>query len=348
MLEHIKKIILPTSVTTSEVINNLNLSGLQIALIVDENNKLVATVTDGDIRKGFANGLRLEDKIISVANLNPKTVNKDASKRELRNLFNNYGYKAIPIVGKKNLLIGCHLISNFFQPEIVNVPFLIMAGGLGTRLGRLTKNCPKPMLKIKGKPILQHIIEKASKDGFFNIYISTYFLSHMIEDYFGSGENFNVKITYLREENPLGTAGCPQLLPKMNTPIVVTNGDLISKIGYKTILDFHNSLSAHATMAVIEHQIQHPFGVVKSDGADLIEFDEKPIWKTNINAGIYVLDKSSTKLINKNENVSMPEIFLRFQKRKKRTVIFPIHEKWIDIGTPKTLNVLNKESKDFL
>ena len=344
MLEHVKKIILPTTVTTSEVIKNLNLSGLQIVLIVDENNKLIATVTDGDIRKGFANGLRLDDKIISVANLKPKTVNKDVPKKELRNLFNNYGYKAIPIIDNKNLLIGCHLISNFLQLEKVNVPFLIMAGGLGTRLGRLTKNCPKPMLKIKGKPILQHIIEKASKDGFFNIFISTYFLSHMIEDYFGTGENFNVKITYLKETTPLGTAGCLQLLPKLNTPIVVTNGDLISKIGYKTILDFHQSVSANATMAVIEHKIQHPFGVIKSDGVDLIEFDEKPIWKTNVNAGIYVLDNSAITLVKPRENTTMPEIFKRYKSKKKKTVIFPLHENWIDIGTPKNLQTIKNKS----
>ena len=348
MNDYLKKITLLADAFMSDAIKNLNDSGLQIVLLIDKNNKLIATVTDGDIRKGFAHGLTLDDEIINVANLDPKTVYLETHTNILKDLFDNFGYKAVPIIDDKHKLIGCHLISDFLNLKTIESPFLIMAGGFGKRLGKLTRECPKPMIKIDKKPILQHIIEKASKDGFRNIYISTHFLGHMIEKFFGDGKQLNVNITYLREQSPLGTAGCLKLMPTINSPIVVTNGDLISKIGYKTILDYHCSVSASATMAVTEHKIFHPFGVVKSEGIDLIEFEEKPIWKKNINAGIYVLDKSTPNLIKKNEPVSMPEIFKRFQKRKERTVIFPLHEKWIDVGTPKTLDKLNKENKDFL
>ena len=348
MTDYLKKITLQADISTSEVIQNLTDSGLQIVLLIDKNNKLIATVTDGDIRKGFANGLSLDDKIINIANLNPKAVYLNTAKNILKDLFDNFGYQAIPIIDNNHQLIGCHLIADFLNLKTIEAPFLIMAGGFGKRLGKLTRECPKPMIKIDKKPILQHIIEKASKDGFKNIYISTHFLGHVIEKFFGDGKQLNVNISYLREEYPLGTAGCLKLMPNINSPIVVTNGDLISKIGYKTILDYHCSVSASATMAVTEHKIFHPFGVIKSEGIDLIEFQEKPIWKTNINAGIYVLDKSAPNLIKTNENLSMPEIFTRFQKRKERTVIFPVHEKWIDVGTPKTLDILNKETRDFL
>jgi dTDP-glucose pyrophosphorylase len=348
MTDYLKKITLQADVTTSDVIKNLTDSGLQIVLLVDKNNKLIATVTDGDIRKGFANGHSLDDKIINVANLDPKTVYLNATTNVLKDLFDNFWYKAIPIINNNHQLIGCHLITDFLNLKTIEAPFLIMAGGFGKRLGKLTRKCPKPMIKFDDKPILQHIIEKASKDGFRNIYISTHFLGHIIEKFFGDGKQLNVNISYLREPHPLGTAGCLKLMPNVNSPIVVSNGDLISKIGYKTILDYHCSVAASATMAVTEHKMFHPFGVVKSEGIDLIEFQEKPIWKTNINAGIYVLDKSAPNLIKTNENVSMPEIFTRFQKRKERTVIFPVHEKWIDVGTPKVVDILNKENTDFL
>ena len=348
MNDYLKKITLLATSLTSKVIENLNRSGLQIVLLVDENKNLIATVTDGDIRRGLASGLTLDDQIIKVANLNPKTVFKNTNKNILKNLFNNSAYKAIPIIDNYKKLIGCHFIESFINSKNLESPFLIMAGGFGTRLGEITKKCPKPMLHINNKPILQHIIEKASQDGFKKIYISTHFLGNIIEDFFGNGERFNVNISYLREKNPLGTAGCLKLMPNFSSPIVITNGDLISKIGYKTILDYHYSVSASATMAVTDHKIFHPFGIIKSDGIDLIDFQEKPVWKTNVNAGIYVLDKSAPDLIDLNENVPMPEIFTRFQERKERTVIFPVHEKWIDAGTPKDLSILLKNNSDFL
>ena len=336
------KIALPKNITTIDTIKNLESSGLQIVILIDQENRVIATITDSDIRKGFADGLKINQKIFPYANKKPQTVTNDATYDEIKSLFRiNPGFKAIPVVDNKNKLIGCHFIDEFLNRGVIDAPFLIMAGGFGKRLGKLTSNCPKPMLKIGDKPILQHIIEKAKKDGFFNIFISTHFLSHIIENYFEDGKKFDVNIKYLKEERPLGTAGCLQLLPEIKTPIVVTNGDLISKIGYKTILDFHYSVASSATMAVVEHKIQHPFGVINSDGINLTSFEEKPIWKTNINAGIYVLNQSVIKLVKRNEVVSMPDIFKRVQMRNKKTTIFPIHEKWMDLGTPQNLKKAN-------
>ena len=348
MKKIINKIFLSPNNTLSEAINNLNNSGLQIIILTDENNVLIATVTDGDIRKGLVNGIKLNDKIIKVANLNPKYVKLNTNKNEIINLFQNFDYKALPVLDEDKKVINCHFFKDFHNFKTINSPFLIMAGGFGKRLGKLTIKCPKPMLKIDDKPILQHIIEKASKDGFTNIFISTHYLGHVIEDYFEDGTKFDVQISYIRESMPLGTAGCLKLMPKTKYPIVVTNGDLISKIGYKTILDYHCSTSASATMATIEYKIKHPYGVIKSEGINLIKFEEKPIWHTNINAGIYVLDYSVQNLIKLNEQVSMPDIFTRFQNKNKRVVIFPLYEKWIDIGSPKELKLIKKINNEFL
>lgn len=338
----LEKITGPTNITTIDTIKNLESSGLQIMIIIDQKKKVIATVTDSDIRKAFADGLKLNDKIFPYANKNPKTVLSSTTSDEIKKLFIiNPGFKALPIVDNNNRLVGCHFLNEFIGREIIDVPFLIMAGGFGKRLGRLTTNCPKPMIKIGDKPILQYIIEKAKNDGFSDIFISTHFLSHVIEDFFEDGKKFDVKIKYLREKKPLGTAGCLQLLPEIKTPLVVTNGDLVCKIGYRTILDFHYSTSSSATMAVAEHKIHHPFGVIKSDGINLTGFDEKPIWKTNVNAGIYVLNQSVIKLVKKNEVVSMPDVFKRVQINNQKTTVFPIHEKWMDLGTPQNLKKAN-------
>ena len=199
-------------------------------------------------------------------------------------------------------------------------------------MGNLTKDKPKPMLKVKNKPMLQHIVEMAVKEGFEKIFISTHYLAEQIHDYFGDGSTFGADINYIFEEKPLGTGGSFARLPVEEGLCLVTNADIISGVGYSKLVDFHRLHGGAATMAVKQHIIQHPFGVVKADGVDLLEFEEKPIWKTNINAGIYVLDMHLKKLIKKNEVIDMPNLIARASKEYKDVKIFPLHESWIDLG----------------
>ena len=215
---------------------------------------------------------------------------------------------------------------------------VIMAGGEGTRLRPHTEHCPKPMLLVSGKPMLEHIIERAKQEGFSYFVLAVNYLGQMIEDYFGNGERLGVRIDYLREQSPLGTAGALGLLnPKPKTPFVVTNGDVLSDIHYGELLDFHTHNNAVATMAVRAHEWQHPFGVVQTKGIDIIGVQEKPVYRSHVNAGVYALNPEVLSLLESVDHCDMPNLFERLQAQTKRIAAYPIHEPWLDVGLPDDL-----------
>jgi NDP-sugar pyrophosphorylase family protein len=212
---------------------------------------------------------------------------------------------------------------------------VIMAGGKGTRLHPQTENCPKPLLPVGGKPVLEHIIDRAKIEGFSHFILAVHHLGHMIEAYFGNGDAFGVKIEYIREESPLGTAGALSLLdPLPNSAFVVTNGDVLTDIHYGELLDFHIQHNATATMAVRVHEWQNPFGVVQTQGIEITGYEEKPLSRTYINAGVYVLQPSVVGILTKSVPCDMPSLFGLIQENEMRTIAYPIHEPWVDIGRP--------------
>lgn len=212
---------------------------------------------------------------------------------------------------------------------------VIMAGGKGTRLRPHTEHCPKPMLPVGDKPMLEHIIDRAMSQGFNHFMLAIHYLGHMVEDYFGDGSRMNARIEYIREQAPLGTAGALGLLDRRpDAPFVVTNGDVLTDINYADLLDFHIRQQAAATMAVRIHEWQHPFGVVQTKGLDIIGFEEKPVARTHINAGVYVLSPAALNELSANEHCDMPMLIERLQVRSLRTVAYPMHEPWLDVGRP--------------
>lgn len=219
---------------------------------------------------------------------------------------------------------------------------VIMAGGMGTRMRPHTENSPKPLLPVAGRPMLEHIIERAQLEGFSRFVLSIGYLGHMIEAHFGNGERLGVQIDYLREESPLGTAGALSLLePLPDAPFIVTNGDVITDIRYGELIDFHVRYAAAATMAVRVHEWQHPFGVVQTQGVEIIGFEEKPIARSHINAGVYALEPGALSVLDAGEHCDMPTLFERLQSKKQYTVAYPMHEPWLDVGRPVDLEQAN-------
>ncbi len=201
-----------------------------------------------------------------------------------------------------------------------------------------TENCPKPMLPVAGKPMLEHCIERASAEGFGHFVLAIRHLGHMIEDYFGNGERWQVSIDYLREKVPLGTAGALSLFDaRPDLPFIVSNGDVLTDIRYGELLDFHRHHGATATMAVRLYEWQHPYGVVQTEGVDIIGFEEKPISRSHVNAGIYVLEPKALDALGGNEPCDMPVLFERLLARGERVIVYPMHEPWLDVGKPKDL-----------
>ncbi len=340
--------ILPVGSSIRQAVQVLNETSLKIVLIVDASKSLVGTISDGDIRRGLLRGLDLSDSVESILQREPIVVPPNMTREIVVQLMSTNRIYQIPIVDAQSHLLGLHLwdevISSPSRPNVM----IIMAGGKGTRLHPLTSNCPKPLLDVGGKPILKHIIDRAKLQGFSHFIIAINYLGEMIEDYFGTGENFGVKIEYIREVLPLGTAGALSLLtPLPNLPFVVTNGDVITDIDYGELIDFHVEQSAVATMAVRLQEWQNPFGVVKIRDFDIYEYNEKPLVRSYINAGVYVLCDSSIQSLTEGVACDMPEIFQRLINNSERVVAYPVHEGWLDVGRPKDFSEASKKFSTF-
>jgi dTDP-glucose pyrophosphorylase len=341
-----RKAILPVDATIDQAIRNLNESGIKIILVVTNENFLEGTISDGDIRRGLLKGLQLNSPVASIIHRNPLVAPSEMDQALVAQLMVANKIQQIPVVDESGHIVGLHLWADINAPSIRPNIMVIMAGGLGSRLHPYTENCPKPLLTIAGKPMLEHIIERAKLDGFQQFVLSIHHLGHMIEEYFGDGESLNVKIRYLRETSPLGTAGALSLLTSLpNAPFVVTNGDVMTDVKYGQVIDFHLRHEAEATMAVRSYEWQHPFGVVQTQGVEIVGFEEKPINRTHINAGIYVLDPAALNTLKAGEYCDMPVLFERLRSDSRRTVAYPMHEPWLDVGRPSDLQLANNGHK---
>jgi dTDP-glucose pyrophosphorylase len=332
------KTLLPLGSTVQHAISSLENSGTQIVLAVSQNNKLAGTLTDGDIRRAFLKGLTLDSIIDDIIHKTPLAVPPDISRDLVLQLMKINKIHQLPIVDHEGIAIGLHVWDYIIETEAVDNMIVVMAGGKGSRLKHHTENCPKPMLEVGGKPMLEHIIQRAAANGFHRFVISLHYLGHMIENYFGDGRKFGVEITYLRETSPLGTAGCLSLLnERPELPFIVTNGDVITDIHYNEFLDFHNRHEANATMAVRHHEIQNQFGVVRTNGVEIVSFEEKPIYRSHVNAGIYVLNPDVLKHLEFQQHCDMPTLFERVKSNSGKTIVYPMHEPWLDVGRPEDL-----------
>lgn len=330
--------LLPLGSSIQQAIHSLENSSMQIVLAVSSENKLVGTLTDGDIRRAFLKGLSLNSIIDDVIQRKPLAVPPEIGRDLVLQLMQINKIHQLPIVDQSGTIVGLHVWDSIFTPAENQNMMLIMAGGKGTRLRPHTENCPKPMLEVGGKPMLEHIIERAISDGFRKFVISLHYLGHMIENHFGDGAKYGVQIDYLREEFPLGTAGCLSLLPKIpEIPFIVTNGDVLTDIHYNEFLDFHTRYEASATMAVRQHEIQNQFGVVRTKGIEIEGFEEKPVYRSHVNAGIYVLNPNVLEYLDSQQHCDMPTLFERIKNANGRTIVYPMHEPWLDVGRPEDL-----------
>jgi dTDP-glucose pyrophosphorylase len=333
-----RKALLSTKATLHQAISCLDESSLQIVIVVADDGRLLGTLTDGDIRRGLLRGLEMSSTVESIIYHEPLVVPPQWGRDIVLQLMQANKVHQLPVVDENRFVVGLHLWNELLAPSRRSNMMVIMAGGRGTRLGVHTDNCPKPLLPIGGKPMLEHIIERAKSEGLEHFVLAVHYLRQMIEDHFGDGKKLHVKIEYLRESSPLGTAGALGLLrTKPTEPFLVTNGDVLTDIRYGELLDFHIRQSANATMAVRLHEWQHPFGVVKTKGVDIIGFEEKPVARSHINAGIYVLEPNVLDSIDSNEHCDMPTLFARLQNKQARTIVYPMHEPWLDVGRPSDL-----------
>lgn len=313
-------------------------TGVQIALVVDSDGKFVGTITDGDIRRGMLKGKTLDDLIGSVANGWPRRLLSTAEPSSITEYMRTQDIRHLPIVDDDGRVVKMYMTHPVNQNKVNKIPVVIMAGGLGSRLRPLTDNCPKPMLELGGKPILERILVSLVTQGFTNFYFSVNYLADIIENYFGDGRRWGVSIQYLYEPKKLGTAGSLGAIKDViDTPMIVQNGDLITDLNYCDLVEAHIKGGYSATMGVRRILTHVPYGVVETEGDTIVGFTEKPNIEHNINAGIYCLSPFAHKGIKEGRYLDMPTLFDRLSKNNEACSAFQIVGTWLDIGNHEEL-----------
>lgn len=329
------QIVLSPTSNMREAIKALTDTTSRIVLVVDENRKLLGVVDDLEIRKAMLDNQSMDLEIKNIMNPNPVVAKHWMKKHDLRKLFHTHYHMWIPMVDDGNHLKGLYLLHDFI-PELSNKKnwVVIMAGGLGMRLQPLTRNCPKPMIKIGDKPLLDTILQQFIESGFSRFIFTVNYLSDQVTEYFGDGGNWGVEIKYLRESEPLGTAGSlSNIEQEIEDPLIVSNGDILTKLDYTSLLDFHEQEGTMLTLCVREFKYEIPYGVLDLEGRRLISFTEKPLHSCYVNAGIYVLNPNVLKLIPQNKHYDMTDLLKKMIDDNKKSIgCFPIQEFWLDIG----------------
>lgn len=347
-MKSIEQIILTPNSTIREALKVIDNGAMQIAIVVDENNRLLGTLTDGNIRRGLLNNLTMDDSIENIVFRTPTIATMYETKEEILQKALAKKLHQIPIIDEANRVLGIVEIDELIKPRAKNNKVVLMAGGLGTRLGELTKTTPKPMLHVGNKPILQTIIENFAKYGYTNIVISVNYLSHVIENYFGDGSAFGVSIEYIHEKERLGTAGALSLMRDLlKEPFFVMNGDLLTNVNFEHLHDFHLVQKAVGTMGVREYDFQVPYGVVNIEEGKVKSIIEKPVHKFFVSAGIYMLAPEVLSLIPTGEFFDMPSLFEKIIDKKDKALSFPIHEYWLDIGRVNDYERANNEYSEI-
>lgn len=333
-MKNFKNILVRPEASTLDAMKVIESQGLQIALVVNERGQLMGTITDGDIRRSIISGIPLTDSCQKVMNKNYASVTVQHSRKDILALMQKRKITRIPVLDADQCVVDLKLLDELIEvPKTKPNTVVLMAGGLGSRLGELTTHTPKPMLKVGSKPILEIILDNFIEHGFTSFYLSVNFKAEVIEDYFGNGEKWKVDIRYLREKQKMGTAGSLSLLNVANTePIIVMNGDLLTKVNFSRLIEQHEKSGAMATMCVRQYDFQVPYGVVEVEKYMIKNIIEKPVHSFFVNAGVYVLDPSCLKQIPSDEAYDMPHLFDQLIKNKQKADVFPIHEYWLDVG----------------
>ena len=320
--------------TLREAIETIDRAVLQIALVTDAQQRLLGVLTDGDIRRALLQHGSLDVPVRTVMNERPVTAPVGTSDRQLRQLMLSRGVQQVPLVEENGCLRGVVTLPDLLQNTRRTNPVLLMAGGFGTRLRPLTDHLPKPLLRVGGRPILEHILQRFVEAGFETFYISVHYRAEMIKAYFGDGEKWGVRIRYLEEKEPLGTGGCLRLLPApLQQDLIVMNGDVLTEVDFAQLLAFHETHEAEATVCVRPYSHQIPFGVVETTGDRMVAMVEKPVYTHFVNAGIYVLSPAFVERVPEGRQ-DIPDLLQQAVARGGRVATFPMHEYWRDIGRP--------------
>jgi dTDP-glucose pyrophosphorylase len=347
-MDHWQKVLITPQTPILKAIEIIDQGAIGAAIVVDEAQQLQGIVTDGDIRRGILNKIPLDSPVNNIMNPSPKYAYYGEEKSAILNTMKKFSLHQLPIVNEAFHVVYIELMDDFVKKVRYTNTVVLMAGGYGTRLRPLTNDCPKPLLKIDKKPMLEIIFDQFISYGFENFILSLNYRGDMIKNYFGDGHQLGINIDYLEEDRPLGTAGALSLMKDtLHEPFIVMNGDIMTQMNFKHLLEFHHQHKAWATLCVREYQHTIPYGVVSIDNHQLISLEEKPQQQFYINAGIYVLDPCVLQFIPPRQSMDMPELLDQLISKKLPTAVFPIREYWLDIGRPDDFHQAHKDYREL-
>jgi dTDP-glucose pyrophosphorylase len=303
-----------------------------IALVADDDGRLTQTITDGDIRRALLARTSLDAPVAELDQRQPVTAPVATPRVELVHLMTSRSLRHLPLVDDAGRVVDLALLDELVREYELPLTAVVMAGGFGTRLRPLTEDVPKPMLPVAGKPLLEHIVEQLSANGIRRVNVTTHYKPEAISDHFGDGSRFGLTIGYTHEDEPLGTAGALRLLEATDEPLLVMNGDILTRVDFRAMLDFHREHGAAMTVAVRQEEFAVPFGVVQTQGTAITGIEEKPVLREFINAGIYLLDPAVRRHLPAEERFDMPQLVQRLLEAGETVAGFPVHEYWVDVG----------------
>lgn len=312
---------------------------LSVALVVDADNRLLNTLTDGDVRRGILAGLTLDTAASELLKIKQRMPHPAPvcgtplmTREEKIMLMQQNAIRQLPIVNAAGQVLCVDSLHELLNSHRLPLNAVVMAGGFGKRLYPLTEDTPKPMLLVGGRPVLEHMVEKLSDAGIHQLHVTTHFRGEKIRNHFGDGRSFGVDISYINEDSPLGTAGALGLMAPPSEDVLVVNGDIISDVDFVAMFDFHCQHHAAMTLGVQVYEHTVPFGVVEMQGAAVVGITEKPVHRWFVNAGMYILSPIIFKHVSRGERLDMPELISRVIACGNPVVSFPLREQWIDIG----------------
>jgi dTDP-glucose pyrophosphorylase len=330
-----QEVLVQPSSTIRETLQKIDASSLQIALVVDKDRRLLGTVTDGDVRRGLLQGLSLEETASKVMNQHPTIAGLADDRGTLLAAMHQQQIYHVPLVDGTGCVAGLETLKELLKPSTRDNVVLIMAGGQGQRLRPMTEDCPKPMLFVGSRPLLETILLNFIEYGFRRFYVAVNHKAEAIMSYFEDGSRWSVQIDYIRETQKMGTAGALSLLPERPTgSLVVMNGDLLTKVNLNHLLDFHAAANSIGTMCVREYELRVPYGVIRVNGHEILAIEEKPTQKVFVNAGIYVLEPEALNVLPALAHFDMTQLFEKLVEMDRKTAVFPLREYWLDIGQP--------------
>ena len=335
-MSQLTNLVVNPSSSVRQVMERIDKSGKGIALILDESQHLIGTVTDGDIRRAILAGIDLNSSVMRLLDQRrdsgPLTAPVGTSDSTLLHLMNETGVRQIPLVDENNRVVDVTLLSDLVKELELPIRAVVMAGGMGSRLRPLTDTVPKPMLPIGSRPLLELTVERLKQAGIRRLNVATHYKSDVISNHFKDGQDFGVEISYVKEDQPLGTVGALSLLEDSEDPLLVINGDILTRVDFREMLNFHREHKADLTIAVRQYEFNVPYGVVETDGVNVKGISEKPTVRQFINAGMYLLNPSVRRLVPNAQQYDMPDLIHRILSEGLPVVCFPVMEYWLDIG----------------